>query len=499
MRDRRARAAPGTAAETRGSDVRRGAHCAISLRGQRVAALCTGVALAAIGERARLLRVHAHHHRHARAQQSFTGDVGRHADAHRQALHDLGEVSGRVVRRQQREHGAGRGREAFDRSLDGVLGQSVDGNGDGLAGPQPRELRFLEVGVDVDRVERHQARQPLAGLHVVAGLHRAVADHAVERRADDGERQIALGLGERGLELVERTDRFLLLALEHVDIGRRRIDRGLGAVARRRPPDRGWPAPARGAGGSKPGARDQHVLPVELELHARGCGLGGNELRLRLLDGGLLGGDLMADPADRCLLGRDLVARRIDREPVVAVVDRGDDIAGADPRIVGDANVAEIARHFRGECRVVGLDVGVVGRNREPADREPVIAVPARAAENGRQQGKGAEAASCRTRAACVRRPASCARLALEPARRARGWGRELEPGRGPAPQALAGPMLPCRLAPVRRLSDPLAANWHRLSARPAGGSPCCRGCETWSRSLCDAPRGSMTERFGQL
>jgi len=139
---------------------------------------------------------------------------------------------------------------------------------------------------------------------------------------------------------------------------------------------------------------DQHFLPVELELHARGHGFGGNELRLRLLDGGLLGGDLMADPADRCLLGRDLVARRIDREPVVAVVDRGDDIAGADPRIVGDANVAEIARYFRGQCRVVGLDVGVVGRNREPADREPVIAVPAGAAENGRQQDKGGEAAS---------------------------------------------------------------------------------------------------------
>ena len=243
-------------------------------------------------------------------------------------------------------------------------------------------------------------------------------------------------------------------------------------------------------------AHDQHLLPVELELHPRGRGLGGNELRLRLFDGGLLGGDLMADPADRCLLGRDLVARRIDREPVVAVVDRGDDIAGADPRIVGDANVAEIARYFRGQCRVVGLDVGVVGRDREPADREPVIAVPAGAAENGRQQDKGGEAASAGyARLACGDRR-RMRRCALEPARRARGWGRELEPGRGPAPQALAGPTLPRRLAPVRRLSDPLAANWHRLSARPAGGSPCCRGCETWSRSLC---RNLMTERFGQL
>ena len=32
-----------------------------------------------------------------------------------------------------------------------------------LARPQPRELRLLEVGVDIDRVERHQAREPLAG------------------------------------------------------------------------------------------------------------------------------------------------------------------------------------------------------------------------------------------------------------------------------------------------------------------------------------------------
>ena len=39
---------------------------------------------------------------------------------------------------------------------------------DRLAGLQPRELRLLEVGVDIDVVERHQAREPLARLHVVA-------------------------------------------------------------------------------------------------------------------------------------------------------------------------------------------------------------------------------------------------------------------------------------------------------------------------------------------
>ena len=41
-----------------------------------------------------------------------------------------------------------------------------------LAGLQPGELRLLEVRVDIDGVERHQAREPLAGLHVIADLHR---------------------------------------------------------------------------------------------------------------------------------------------------------------------------------------------------------------------------------------------------------------------------------------------------------------------------------------
>ena len=74
--------------------------------------------------------------------------------------------------------------------------QGVDADRHRLAGPEAGELRLLEIGVDIDVVERHQARQPLAGLHVVADLHGAVADDAVDRRADDGEGQIALGLGQ---------------------------------------------------------------------------------------------------------------------------------------------------------------------------------------------------------------------------------------------------------------------------------------------------------------
>ena len=67
------------------------------------------------------------------------------------------------------------------RALDVVAGQRVDRDRHRLARAAAGELRLLEVGVDVDVVERHQAGEPLARLHVVADLHGAVADDAVER------------------------------------------------------------------------------------------------------------------------------------------------------------------------------------------------------------------------------------------------------------------------------------------------------------------------------
>ncbi len=96
---------------------------------------------------------------------------GGHFDAHRQPLHDLGEIAGRIVRRQQREHRARGRRKACHRALDGMFGQRVDADRNRLAGAQLRQLRLLEVGFDIDVAERHQARNALAGLDVVARLH----------------------------------------------------------------------------------------------------------------------------------------------------------------------------------------------------------------------------------------------------------------------------------------------------------------------------------------
>src|SRR5258708_17238002 len=68
----------------------------------------------AVGVRGAVVGVHRCIDRHARAQQVLLGDIVRHANPDRKPLHDLGEVAGGVIRGQQREHGAGRRRDAVD-------------------------------------------------------------------------------------------------------------------------------------------------------------------------------------------------------------------------------------------------------------------------------------------------------------------------------------------------------------------------------------------------
>ncbi len=119
-------------------------------------------------------------------------------------------------------------------------GKRVDRDRHRLSGLQAGELGLLEVRVDEDVGQRHQRGDALPGLHEVADLGRTVADDAVERRADLGERQIALGLGERGLELFEGAHGFLLSAPEARRHWQRRCRARPARSARRHWPGRGW-------------------------------------------------------------------------------------------------------------------------------------------------------------------------------------------------------------------------------------------------------------------
>ena len=106
-------------------------------------------------------------------------------DLHRNALHDLGEVAGGVVRRQQRELLAAGRRDAVDhgraRSWPGKV-STVDV--DRLARPHVGKLGLLVVGDDVDRAQRHDRHQLRAGLDVLPDPQRPRADRAILGRDD---------------------------------------------------------------------------------------------------------------------------------------------------------------------------------------------------------------------------------------------------------------------------------------------------------------------------
>ncbi len=115
----------------------------------------------------------------------------------------------------------------------------VDRDRHRLAGPDALELRFLEIGVDIDVVERHHIAEPLPGLDEVAGVDQAVGEDAVDRRAHRGEVEIALGLGQRGLQFRELRAGFGLLRLGDLDIVARGVVGRLRRPAPRRRPGRG--------------------------------------------------------------------------------------------------------------------------------------------------------------------------------------------------------------------------------------------------------------------
>ena len=84
-------------------------------------------------------------------------------DAYWNALYDLGEVAGSVVRRKQRELRSRRSADAGDFSLADASTIGVDLELDGLAGTNRRELRFLEVGRHPHSGVCHDAHERLSG------------------------------------------------------------------------------------------------------------------------------------------------------------------------------------------------------------------------------------------------------------------------------------------------------------------------------------------------
>ena len=167
-------------------------------------------------------------------------------------------------------------------------------------------------------------------------LHRAVADDAVDRRANLRERQIAFGLGLRGLQFLQLPLGFLLLRFEHADIGDAPWQSPRARFARRRSPGRGCSAPASSVCLLANSREASDCWRLSSDCGAGLDRLRGGKLRIGLRDRRLLRHDLLADAADGRRLGGDLAARGLDRQAIIAIVDAGDDVAGMDELVVLD-------------------------------------------------------------------------------------------------------------------------------------------------------------------
>ena len=234
-----------------------------------------------------------------------------------------------------------------------------------------------------------------------------VADDAVERRDDAGERQIAFRLGERRLEFAALAARFVALGLEDVEIGLGAFDRGDGrSGGRPGGGKRGGGAVAIGGRLFEPLLRAEIRLrelertvvfergPLDVGLRAKQLRLGRLHLGLGLGDDRALRFDLPAEAGDRRVLGGDAGLRRLDRVLIVAVVDRGEQVALMDDLVVDHRNGGQMARRLGGDDRGRRADIGVVGRDQETAlDKIIVSRLPA-IAERGEDKERDDEAAN---------------------------------------------------------------------------------------------------------
>ena len=107
-------------------------------------------------------------------------------DLDRDALHDLGEVAGGIVGRQQREGAAGAGRPAVDMAGQRQVGKRVHGDARRVAETHVGHLRLLVVRDDPDRGSGTTEITWVPTLTNWPRPHLAQADQAVGRRDDAG-------------------------------------------------------------------------------------------------------------------------------------------------------------------------------------------------------------------------------------------------------------------------------------------------------------------------
>src|SRR3954447_7512284 len=119
--------------------------------------------------------------RQTNKQRRFLRIVVNKVDADGQPLHNLHEIAGCILRRQNRERRAGAYREPRDsprKFLSAAVHINV--NRDRLADAKLCELRLFEVRIDPNVADRADGHNALAGYHVVTWVHAPPRDDTVD-------------------------------------------------------------------------------------------------------------------------------------------------------------------------------------------------------------------------------------------------------------------------------------------------------------------------------
>ena len=157
-----------------------------------------GAAAEQAGKAALAVDVDRHGRGHAGAQRRLAL-VRQQPHPHRQALHDLDPVARGVLRRQDRELGAGRRADALDLGAPGDVRVDVEHDRGFLPRLYMRQVGLLHVGLDPGPRLRHQHEQRRRRLDLLARLQFHVDGGAADRRLDRGALQVELGAVALGL------------------------------------------------------------------------------------------------------------------------------------------------------------------------------------------------------------------------------------------------------------------------------------------------------------
>src|SRR6266478_2582307 len=135
--------------------------------------------------------IHGRFDGHAGPQQMLRVLILIQSDSHRESLHDLHVVPGRIFRWEYAEQRTGGARKALHSAFV-VAPEGVHPDGDRLAGSHLSELRLFEIGRDPNVVQGNDHEQALTRLDAMAKLNGFSADHAADRRINFGVAEIEL-------------------------------------------------------------------------------------------------------------------------------------------------------------------------------------------------------------------------------------------------------------------------------------------------------------------